>query len=284
MKKIACLVLSLLLAFGAAGCTGEDVPSSQTETSSQAETSSQVEVSSQAEPSSEESGGPGEPTNVYQDLSFLNEEQQELFARGEQVSFLFSKAPSDIGGGEFRDPTISDAEGDELSRKDREDEIEWGKYGWPYGPVSTSLYRNWDDFEKMILEIYTEECFWELNGMNAVEDVRDINAITDLNNLNRECKKRVSFLNVNGRLYTSKGYNVGTHEWVEEEYELMEQTEDRVFFYRVCTYQEMYPYVKDGRILRCSYPVELLCTPDGWRIQQFSDGRLFDPYLLWKDK
>ena len=277
MKKLLSIILIILLALSAAGCTGEEAPSSQAETSSQ-------EVSSQAEPSSEESGGPGEPTNVYQDLSFLNEEQQELFARGGQVSFLFSKAPSDIGGGEFRDPTISDAEGDELSRKDREDEIEWGKYGWPYGPVSTSLYRNWDDFEKMILEIYTEECFWELNGMNAVEDVRDINAITDLNNLNRECKKRVSFLNVNGRLYTSKGYNVGTHEWVEEEYELMEQTEDRVFFYRVCTYQEMYPYVKDGRILRCSYPVELLRTPDGWRIQQFSDGRLFDPYLLWKDK
>ena len=54
---------------------------------------------------------------------------------------------------------------------------------------------------RMILEIYTEECFWELNDMNAVEDVRDINAITDLNNLNRECKKRVSFLNVNVRAF-----------------------------------------------------------------------------------
>ena len=151
------------------------------------------------------------------------------------VSAIFGA--EDIEADEFRDPAISDAEGEKLSRKDFEDRIEWGKYRWPYGPVSRSIYRNWDDFEKMILEIYTEECFWELNGMNAVEDVRDINAITDLNNLNRECKKRVSFLNVNGRLYTSKGYNVGTHEWVEEEYELMEQTEDRVFFYRVCTYQ-----------------------------------------------
>ena len=277
MKKIACLLLSLLLALSAAGCTGEGVPSSQAETSSQ-------EVSSQAEPSSEESSGLEEPTNVYRDLSFLNEEQQELFARGERTYGWFQNRASDIAGDEFRDPAISDAEGDELSRKDREDEIEWGKYGWPYGPVSTSLYRNWDDFEKMILEIYTEECFWELNGMNAVEDVRDINAITDLNNLNRECKKRVSFLNVNGRLYAQMGIGTGTDELVAEEYELMEQTEDRVFFYRVCTYQEMYPYVKDGRILRCSYPVELLRTPDGWRIQQFSDGRLFDPYLLWKDK
>ena len=277
MKKILSIILIILLALSAAGCTGEEAPSSQAETSSQ-------EVSSQAEPSSEESGGPGEPTNVYQDLSFLNEEQQELFARGEQVSFLFSKAPSDIGGGEFRDPTISDAEGDELSRKDREDEIEWGKYGWPYGPVSTSLYRNWDDFEKMILEIYTEECFWELNGMNAVEDVRDINAITDLNNLNRECKKRVSFLNVNGRLYTSKGYNVGTHEWVEEEYELMEQTEDRVFFYRVCFYQYNYPYETGGEIVRCSFPVELLRTSEGWRIQQFMNGHFFDHYPLWNEK
>ena len=277
MKKILSIILTLLLALSAAGCTGEEAPSSQAETSSQ-------EVSSQAEPSSEESSEPGEPTNVYQDLSFLNEEQQELFARGERTYGWFQNRASDIAGDEFRDPAISDAEGDELSRKDREDEIEWGKYGWPYGPVSTSLYRNWDDFEKMILEIYTEECFWELNGMNAVEDVRDINAITDLNNLNRECEEYVAFLNVNGKLYTRSWNGTGNHEWVEEEYELMEQTEDRVFFYRVCTYQEMYPYEKDGRILRCSLPVELLRTPDGWRIQQFSDGRLFDPYLLWKDK
>ncbi len=277
MKKILSIILIILLALSAAGCTGEEAPSSQAETSSQ-------EVSSQAEPSSEESGGPGEPTNVYQDLSFLNEEQQELFARGEQVSFLFSKAPSDIGGGEFRDPTISDAEGDELSRKDREDEIEWGKYGWPYGPVSTSLYRNWDDFEKMILEIYTEECFWELNGMNAVEDVRDINAITDLNNLNRECKKRVSFLNVNGRLYAQMGIGTGTDELVAEEYELMEQTEDRVFFYRVCFYQYNYPYETGGEIVRCSFPVELLRTSEGWRIQQFMNGHFFDHYPLWNEK
>ena len=277
MKKLLSIILIILLALSAAGCTGEEAPSSQAETSSQ-------EVSSQAEPSSEESSGLEEPTNVYRDLSFLNEEQQELFARGEQVSFLFSKAPSDIGGGEFRDPTISDAEGDELSRKDREDEIEWGKYGWPYGPVSTSLYRNWDDFEKMILEIYTEECFWELNGMNAVEDVRDINAITDLNNLNRECKKRVSFLNVNGRLYAQMGIGTGTDELVAEEYELMEQTEDRVFFYRVCFYQYNYPYETGGEIVRCSFPVELLRTSEGWRIQQFMNGHFFDHYPLWNEK
>ena len=277
MKKVLSIILIILLALSAAGCTGEEAPSSQAETSSQ-------EVSSQAEPSSEESGGPGEPTNVYQDLSFLNEEQQELMRKGDQTYRFFHGMADRLQCDEFRDPAISDAEGVKLSRKDFEDRIEWGKYGVPYDLVSTSLYRNWDDFERMILEIYTEECFWEMNGMNAVEDVRDINAITDLNNLNRECEEYVAFLNVNGRLYTSGGYNVGSHEWVEEEYELMEQTEDRVFFYRVCTYQEMYPYVKDGRILRCSFPVELLRTPDGWRIQQFSDGRLFDPYLLWKDK
>ena len=278
MKKVMSIILIILLALSAAGCTGEEAPSSQ------AETSSQAEVSSQAEPSSEESSEPEEPTNVYQDLSFLNEEQQELFARGERTYGFFRNRATDITGDEFRDPTISEAEGRELGRKDREDQIEWGKYGWPYGPVSTSLYRNWDDFEKMILEIYTEECFWEMNGMNAVEDVRDINAITDLNNLNRECKKRVSFLNVNGRLYAQMGIGTGTDELVAEEYELMEQTEDRVFFYRVCFYQYNYPYETGGEIVRCSFPFELLRTPEGWRIQQFMNGHFFDHYPLWKDK
>ena len=225
-------------------------------------------------PSSEPPSEPAEEASVYMELDFLSEEQQELFAKGERTYPLFRNRAEDIEADEFRDPAISDAEGEKLSRKDFEDRIEWGKYRWPYGPVSRSIYRNWDDFEKMILSIYTKECFWEMNGMNAVEDVRDINDIQDLNNLNRECEEYVAFLNVQGTLYGTTGVNTGNGSLIGEYYELIEQTEERVFFYRVCTYQNCYPYHSEQDVQAFAFPIELLRTPEGWRIQQFTDGRL----------
>lgn len=185
------------------------------------------------------------PLNDYdQSISvpdFLDKEQQNLYRRAHAVYSMLHNSTTDI---DYRYPPYG---GDIKSIKINE--INY--------IISQGRYKYWNDFKAMILSIFTQEYF---DNLNKVRDGHPL------------------FIEQNGILY----YRDFTHGqdpfyYEPDNFELIKQTKNEIYFNIIGHFNYYFPGIykpneanlKEGDEFTMSYPTIMIKTEDGWRFSQY---------------
>lgn len=180
---------------------------------------------------------------------FLDEEQQTLYRRAYALFFIFR---GDTSGVESF--PLSDGSRVSHTSSDSYKKVEINGYEYYF---SEGRYKNWDDFEAVILSVFTKEYFDELNG---------------------EGGPRV-FEEKDGALcYLDAAMGSDPRYFGEDTFELVSKSDAEIKFNVIGTFHEYIPSgdtalekdVKEDGDFTASFPLTLVKTADGWRFSEFS--------------
>ncbi|MPM21516.1 hypothetical protein SDC9_67960 [bioreactor metagenome] len=122
--------------------------------------------------------------------------------------------------------------------------------------VSEGRYKNWDDFEAVILSVFTKEYFEALNGQGPEIFVEKDGALC----------------------YLDAAMGSDPAHYGEDTFELISKSDNEIKFNVIGRYHGYIPGVytarekdvKEGDDFTASYPLTLVKTADGWRFSEFS--------------
>lgn len=244
MKKVISIILACIMVSGVlVGCvetTYSEIPSPQSsETSSNALT---------LEPTQEPPIDEFEAKMPIPD--FLDEEQQNLYRRAFIIYPALVVVPDSLSDGfPLKDGTKPDLTS------------EWIEVDGQKQHVVEGRYKNWNDFEAMLNNVFTKKYSNELMECG-----------TDL----------ITFINANGNLHFINGGDGGNVLGVPEyeDFELVSKTDYEIKFYVICHYTDQHEgetdedYAKrvdsrDGFDRTEKFPITMVKTDNGWRFSEF---------------
>ena len=176
---------------------------------------------------------------------FLDEDQQLLYRRAKNVyEHLFGPATIAVEYYETLDYPLSEYTYEENER------------GWRY-LVSQGRYRDWDDFMRLVLSVFTEDLFLERN--NGIYIERD---------------GKLTFLDAaaGGSQYYNPNF--------QDEFELLSKSDDEIVFDVIGHYSQIHPYanesyeerdrrVAEGWEFTDRFTIRMVNTESGWRFDEF---------------
>lgn len=176
---------------------------------------------------------------------FLDEDQQLLYRRAKNVyEHLFGPATIAVEYYETSNYQLSEYTYEENER------------GWRY-LASQGRYRDWDDFMRLVLSVFTEDFFLERN--NGIYIERD---------------GKLTFLDAaaGGSQYYNPNF--------QDEFELLSKSDDEIVFDVIGHYSQIHPYanesyeerdrrVAEGWEFTDRFTIRMVNTESGWRFDEF---------------
>lgn len=181
---------------------------------------------------------------------FLSADQQMLYRKASNVySHLFGCSTDSVEYRETLDYNIGEYEhfGNETG----------GVYC-----ISQGRYCNWNDFEKLVLSVFTEDFFITKNRMRFIEH-----------------EGKLAFVDA-----ARGGAEFYNHNF-EDDFELISKSDDEIIFYVIGHYSQMRPLKgesfeeRDVRVatrweVTDKFTIRMLKTESGWRFDQFYDASI----------
>lgn len=140
--------------------------------------------------------------------------------------------------------------------------------GWGYVPA-TGLYRDWNDFEEAVLSVFTPNYWQSRNYILDSGTTPEGAALYD-----------PLYTNIGGQLHyvsAARG-NMGNNTYFPETFQLVQRTENLIFFVTTAYYRERPDdvpvggwdaYLRAGWDYSLEFPIRMVKTENGWRFDEF---------------
>lgn len=177
---------------------------------------------------------------------FLDGDQQALYRRAYALYFLFRGDTSAMESYPLPDGTYLERSGVDTVAIN----------GMEYS-VAQGRYKNWEDFRAVLLSVFTEEYFDEMNGKGGTE----------------------IYVDKDGTLcYLDAAMGSDPRYFGEDTFELLSKTDTEIKFTVIGAFHEYMPDsdtalekdVKEGGDFTAAFPLTLTKTSSGWRFSEFS--------------